>query len=63
MMYKNENFERTNLKQNYDQSLFIIEAKNKEEKKLNIEISEMKETIATKNHEINRINLNHNSLI
>lgn len=63
MMYKNESFERTNLKQNYDQSLFIIEVKNKEEKRLNIEISEMKESIATKNHEINRINLSHNSLI
>lgn len=55
--FKNEKFERVNLKANYDQSLNIIEKKNAAEKALSIQVSELKDSISSITNEKHRLSL------
>ena len=55
MSLKNEKFERSSLKVNYDQSLSIIEKKNKTERAMGIEISELKEKVNRLEHDKSKL--------
>ena len=57
MSLKNEKFERSSLKVNYDQSLSIIEKKNKTERAMGIEISELKEKVNRLEHDKSKLQL------
>ena len=55
MSLKNEKFERSSLKVNYDQSLSIIEKKNKTERAMGIEISELKDKVNRLEHDKSKL--------
>ena len=55
MSLKNEKFERSSLKVNYDQSLSIIEKKNKTEREMGIEISELKDKVNRLEHDKSKL--------